>query len=304
MRTLDGATIRRGTLDDARACHDVLWESVTDLARRHATPLDGTAADWWAGAEPLHRFLAEHAAEWWIAEERESTALIGYARSISRGGLLELTELFVLPGHQSAGVGRALLERAFPPERGEVRSIIATMDMRAQSRYVRAGTAARFPFFSLVGTPHVVPASGGLTAQVIAADSVPERALVRDIERAVLEFSRGDDELSWLLETRTGYLYFRDGDAVGFGFLGEHGVGPIAVLEADIMPAVLLHIEGRAAATGIKSLDFQVAGSNEIATRHLLSRGFRFDAWINLLMSNRPFGHFDRFIAFGPPMFL
>ena len=33
---------------------------------------------------------------------------------------------------------------------------------------------------------------------------------------------------------------------------------------------------------------------------HLLGRGFRIDQWINLLMSNKPFGQFDRFIAFSP----
>ena len=47
-----------------------------------------------------------------------------------------------------------------------------------------------------------------------------------------------------------------------------------------------------------------LTGPSEIATRHLLSRGFRIDPWVNLLMSNRPFGRFDRFIGFGPPVFL
>jgi GNAT superfamily N-acetyltransferase len=300
----DSVTIRRGTLDDARACHDVLWQSVTDLARRHATPLEGTAAEWWSSGERLHRFLAEHAAEWWVAEERESAAVIGYARSIARGGLTELTEFFVIPGHQSAGLGRALLERAFPDGRGDVRSIIATTDTRAQSRYVRAGTTAQFPFFSLVGAPRQVSTSGDLTAHVIDIDSASDRGLVRDIERAVLEYPRGDAEIRWLLENRSGFLYRHDGAAVGFAFLGQHGVGPIAVLEPEQLPDVLLDVEARASAAGITHLDFQVPAPNQVATRHLLSRGFRFDPWINLLMSSRPFGRFDRFIGFGPPMFL
>jgi hypothetical protein len=37
---------------------------------------------------------------------------------------------------------------------------------------------------------------------------------------------------------------------------------------------------------------------------HLLSRGFKIDAPLNMLMSNREFGHFDRFVAFGPPIVL
>jgi len=47
-----------------------------------------------------------------------------------------------------------------------------------------------------------------------------------------------------------------------------------------------------------------VPGPNETAIRHLLDRGYRLDSWINFLMSDRPFGQFDRFIGFGPPIFL
>ena len=297
-------TIRRGTTEDAEACHSVMWASVTDLARRNAVHLDGSAAEWWAAREPLHRFLARQAAEWWVAQQGEEGALIGYARSIARGGLLELTEFFVLPGHQSAGVGRALLERAFPSDVHAVRSVIATTDMRAQSRYARAGTAARFPFFSLVGAPSKASISGDITADALSVDSVRDRNIVQDIERTVLEYPRGDEEIRWLLEDRRGYLYRRGDDAIGFAFLGEQGVGPIAVLDPADIPPILLDVEQRAHEAGIRSLDFQVPSPNELATRHLLARGFQFDPWMNLLMSNRPFGRFDRYIAFGPPMFL
>ena len=299
-----GDTIRRGTAADARACHDVMWRSVTDLAIRHGTPLDGSAADWWSRSEPLNRFLAEHAAEWWVAVESGSGAVIGYARSMARGALLELTEFFVVPGRQSAGLGRALLERAFPEGRGEVRAIIATTDTRALSRYVRAGTSAQFPLFSLIGAPAEAPESTDITAEAMDAHSAHDRAVVTDIERSVLGFPRGDPEIRWLLANRDGVVYRRDGAPVGFAFLGEHGVGPVAVLDPADTPVVLLDVERRAALAGIKQLDFQVPAPNEIATRHLLSRGFKFDSWINLLMSSRPFGKFNRVITFGPPLFL
>ena len=279
-----------------------MWASVTDLARRHAVPLEGSAAEWWASGEPLHRFLSAHAAEWWVAEE--GGEVIGFARSIARGGLLELTEFFVLPGHQSGGVGRGLLERAFPEGRGEVRSIIATTDMRAQSRYVRAGTVARFPFFSMVGSPEPASMNGELTARTVDAASERDRQLVRGIESAVLEYARGDAEIQWLLGDRQGVLYFRGDQPAGFAFVGERGVGPIAVLDPGDTTNVLLDVEGRACTAGIARLDFNVPAPNEAATRHLLSRGFQFDAWINLLMSSRPFGRFDRCITFGPPLFL
>ena len=63
---------------------------------------------------------------------------------------------------------------------------------------------------------------------------------------------------------------------------------------------MLAHVEGRAHALGVESLALQVPGLNAVAVRHLLGRGFRIDPWVNLLMSDRPFGQFDRFIAFSP----
>src|SRR5438045_860722 len=122
---MDGEPIayRRATADDAVACHELMWTSVTDLGRRQGTPLEGTAEESWRSSEALQRELARIAAEWWVAEDTASGRLVGFARSIERDGLLELTEFFVLPDRQSRGVGRALLERAFPAGRGTVRSI-------------------------------------------------------------------------------------------------------------------------------------------------------------------------------------
>ena len=84
----------------------------------------------------------------------------------------------------------------------------------------------------------------------------------------------------------------------------KSAVGPIAALEPTDLPAILGHVERLAAGTGSDRLELEVPGVNEVAIRHLLGRGFHIDPWINLLMSNRPFGRFDRFIGFSPPIFL
>src|ERR1051326_6358472 len=116
-------TCRRATPDDALACHEVMWESVTDLGRRQGIPLPGSADEWGGPGDPLQREVARMAVEWWVAGEAESGRLVGFARTIERDGLFELTEFFVRPGQQSRGVGKALLERAFPARPGAVRSI-------------------------------------------------------------------------------------------------------------------------------------------------------------------------------------
>jgi predicted acetyltransferase len=295
-------SIRRATADDAEACHEVMWTSVTDLGARRGTPLVGTAAEWWASGQSLQRFLADRAAEWWVAEQ--DSRIVGFGRSIEREGLFELTEFFVLPVTQSRGVGRALLEHAFPSRRGQIRSIIATTDERALSRYYAAGTVPRFPILTLGGPPQPGEGRRDLTAHPLAVHLASELRAVREIEIATLESARGEAEMAWLLSDREGYLYTRGDQPIGFAFVGKTGTGPIAALEPSDLPDILLHVEDRAASLELQRIEFQLPGPNETAARHLLSRGFRIDPWVNLLMSDRPFGRFDRVIGFGPPLFL
>jgi GNAT superfamily N-acetyltransferase len=293
---------RRATLDDAIACNELMWSSVTDLAQRQGTPLGGTAADWWQSSEALNGLLAEEAAEWWVAVLPASGRLVGFARSIERDGLFELTEFFVVPDQQSKGIGHALIGRAFPAGRGDVRSIIATSDVRAQARYYAAGTVARFPLYTLGGAPNASAPLRDLTVEAI--EDAQTIGAQREIERSVLGYSRSDTEMRWLMDRRHGYVYRRGDRYVGFSFLGRDGTGPMAALDPSDLPAILLHAEDLAHSIDLERIELQVPGPNEVGVRHLLGRGFRFDRWINFLMSDRPFGDFDRFIPFSPPLFL
>jgi GNAT superfamily N-acetyltransferase len=294
--------LRRGVLADNRPCHDLLMEAVIDLTERQGSRWEADREATWPLFEPVYRLVAEHAAEWWLAEDPSSHQLLGYARSIERGGLFELSELFVRPGRQSSGVGRQLLERAFPAGRGEVRVIVATTDARALSRYYRAGTVARFPIVTLSRAPRADrPAGDRLEIGRASMEDIPALAV---LERAVLEFARGTAEFAWLVEQREGYLYRKHDEVAGFGFVGASGTGPIAALDPADLPEILDHIEGRAAAMGKGTIGLEVPMVNEIAVRHLLGQGYQMDPFLTLLLSSRPFGQFDRFIGFGPPLVL
>ena len=294
--------IRRATADDSRRAFDVFLASARDLTARQNVPWDPEPETQWAKMRYLFDHLAAHAAEWWIAEDPPTGDILGYARSVERGGLFELAEFFVHPERQSAGVGAALLDRAFPVGRGEVRAIIATTDLRAQARYYRSGCAARFPIVGLIGAPHALP----LSTDVEIVPMPPGGAdleTVREIERAVLEFDRGE-ELEWLAGLREGYLYRRAGRPIGFSFVSLAGCGPIAALDAADQPAILAHVESRAAELGVAELSLELPMVNEVAIRHLLDRDLRFDPFYTFLMSSRPFGRFDRYIGFSPPFVL
>ncbi len=84
----------------------------------------------------------------------EDGRIRGMVSALVRGRVWYLSMFFVLPGDQGRGLGRALLERAlaYGEARGaEIRCTLATLDPRAQARYVMAGMAPRWPIYRLDG---------------------------------------------------------------------------------------------------------------------------------------------------------
>lgn len=289
---------RRGTPEDSRRAFDLSVAAVGDLMARQNHELSIDADSLWKVLESYVAHLAVHAAEWWVAEDA-SGALVGHARSVERGGLFELSELFVRPGSQSSGLGRELIERAFPNGRGAVRVIIATNDVRALARYYAANTVARFPIASLSGAPK---AARGGELEVVSA-TVHDIAIIAELETEVVGYAR-DADYPWLLRERQGLLYRRGNRVVGFAFFSKTGLGPIAALDPDDQRFILDDLENRAHLAGVEEVSFSVPMINEIAMNHLFSRGFKIDGPVHLFMSNRPFGNFDRFISFAPPIVL
>lgn len=293
--------IRRGTPADARACNRLLYEAIQDFeARTGGEELGGTEADWWSGLEPFYEMLAIDASEWWVAED--AGALQGFARSIESDGFVELTEFFVRPSAQGHGLGRDLLARAFPATPGKTRFLIATRDVRALLRYYGAGLAIQFPMLELSGATRATEPPAGLTVRRV--DGPTDVDGLRSIERGLLGFKRSPGTLSTLVAVREPYLYLREAAPVGFAFVGPDGIGPIGALDPDDMPAILLHVEGRLNDLGVDAMELEVPAPNAAATRHLLGRGYRIDPRMSYLMADRPFGAFDRFIGFNPPLFL
>jgi GNAT superfamily N-acetyltransferase len=295
--------VRRGTAADSRRCFDVMWEATVDLAARQKVDLPWSAEDVWPAWEGLYAHLAEHHAEWWLAEDPGSGEVLGAARSIERGRLFQLTELHVRPREQSRGVGRALIERSFSDGRGDLRLILASNDLRAIARYYATGVVAQLPLFFLTGDPSGADAPKGLTPVPLEAGRESVESIL-EIDRTALGLERST-EAAWLLRNREGYLYADVNDApVGYAFIGPGGTGPMAAIHPDHLPEMLAHLEARANAMGIAPLEFTVPGPNGSAMRHLLQRGYRVSPLTAFVMANRPFGRFDRYLPFDPPFIL
>ncbi len=295
---------RRGTLDDMHAANAVAESSFDDLARRNGwsddEPIDEAGLERELEAQrTLYAHLTESAEQFWVAER--DGELVGVARSTLRDGLRQLTELFVSPIAQSAGIGAELLRLTFPVEGADNRCILATPDLAALAVYLKSGVSIRFPNYGFERAPEAVTVRSDLIFEPMTVGPQVLEALGR-IDAEVLGIRRDVDH-QWLLTNRHGFLYRRAGDVVGYGYVGEKN-GPFALLDPVDFAAVLAHAESIAASEGRESFTVVVPMINETAVRYLLGRGFRLDPFFSYLMSDSPFGHFACYIETTPTFFL
>jgi predicted acetyltransferase len=293
-------TYRKGTLEDSHSVFQVFTESIMDLSERtNVMAITGgrdpqVIESLWQRRKPMFDFLAQDAAQFWLAEENGK--VVAYARSIEHDGVMDLTEFFVSPQNQSSGVGRELLARAFQSRTASYRVIIATTDERALSLYLKSGVYARFPikYFSRKAE-HVDVKTDLAFESIITEHHMPD---LNRIDRAVIGHVRPGIH-RWLATDREGFLYRRKGEVVGYGYSS----GPFALLSDNDFPAVLAHAESRAAENG-KNFGAETPLINRKAIQYFLDHKYEIDSFTVLFMSNEPFGKFENYLCFSPIFFM
>src|SRR4051812_10858260 len=278
---------------DSRTCFALFRGSIRDFMRRTGyLAVDAPSDDLdelWQEYAGLFDHLAATCAQWWIAEDGEGRP-VGYARSTQRGEVVELTEFFVAAGGRGAGVGRALLERAFAPGVGTHRAIIATVDAPAVALYLRFGVVHQTTGVDVTGRPGAVSVPAGYEVAPAALEELLE------MERELLGHGRAED-LAFMLADRPAVVLRRDGLSVAYAFLAsEHGyAGPVGARDPGDLPAALAAVEGAAHEAGMERLDLTVPLAARTAVDWLLgSRGFRIDPFYTLFLADGPWARLDR----------
>ena len=154
--------IRDATDDDVGACNHVWLSTQPDI---DAEPLPD---------QPLSRH--ELASGRLLVAEVEG-AVVGFGATLTRSGVAYLADLFVLPAHQSSGIGRTLLHALYADHRGP-RFTFASTDPRAQRLYEQLGMRAVEPYHYLDAplvalTPWAtdVELRGADRAEIVAVDA-------------------------------------------------------------------------------------------------------------------------------------
>ena len=127
--------------------------------------------------------------------------------------------------------------------------------------------------------------------------------MINILDKQVIGFQREEDH-KWLLSDRQGFLYFRDGEAVGYGYVGEISSGPIAMLDDRDIPHVLAHAESYAFQSGYSHFGIQVSLINRQAVETLLPLGYHLHPFLALVMQDNPHVNFENYIMTSPVIFL
>jgi GNAT superfamily N-acetyltransferase len=300
--------IRRATEADLPECHRVWREGIV----AYTTPLgEPPLPEDNPGVRRLHAHaLATDPGRFLVAEQTDHEGrgrVIAFGSAVERGPVWFLSMLFVEPGEQARGMGRALLERMLPlPLDGR---ILATCTDSAQpisnGLYATLGIVPRMPMFMLVGRPRpgfewpAVPA--GISAERVAdpvrwRDS-PELAA---FDQGVVGFAHPEDHRFVQEEPRHPFA-FRDeaGRMVGYGYVGEIGrIGPIAVAEPGLLTPLLGHLLRAVEPRGASAV--WLPGATDDALAIAIQAGLRIEGFPILAGWSEPFADFRRYAPISP----
>ena len=251
----------------------------------------------WQQRRPMFEFLAKTASQFWVAER--DGEIVAYARSIEHDGMQELTEFFVDPHQQSAGLGAGLLSRAFPESGARFRTIIATLDERALYRYMKAGVYGRFPLKYFYRKAERVEVRTDL--QIDPMDLTLHMQDINRIDREILAHTR-EPVHAWIASRRQGFVYKHNGKITGYGYVGS-GNGPFALLDDSDFPAVLAHAESLMAEQG-QEFGAEAPLVNTRAVQYFIERKYKIDSFSTIFMSNVSFGRFENYLGFSPEFFM
>lgn len=299
--------------EDLAACTEIWAAGIGDYYRNrlHQPWEPGDLA-------PLGRALAHllstDAALFRVATRPDGSGaeqVIGFGAANERGATWFLSMLFVQPGSQGDGIGRAILEQILPRTIGHDAVLAtATDSVQAVSNalYARYGMVPRLPVFQLVGRPigsgrlPTLPEGirveafdgGGPDRPTEASDDLARTLDHVDLE--VLGRIRPDDHRYLWREGRLGFVYRTEGGhPLGYGYASRAGrLGPIAVVDTDLLAPVAAHLLETLVPPGASAI--WLPGDAGALYPILLGAGFRIEGFPALFCWNRPVADFSRYV--------
>jgi GNAT superfamily N-acetyltransferase len=265
--------IRRATEADLSAQYEVFRAAIGDLYGRHSFEPPNPPPEAFAAHQ---RHLLRRDGERSLVAD-DGGRVVAFAAAFVRGDAWFLASLFVLPDHQSAGLGTRLLDAVWG--KGYTRRLTLTDAIQPVSNglYARRGLIPATPMLHLGGIVRGGAESG-------LEDTEPDRETLAALDRAAYGFDRAPDHAHWGRFARA-RVWLRAGEPVAYAYAWPHGrVGPVAGLDgaaaADGLRAELGRMRGSDA-------EVVAPGSSAEIVEAALDAGLRFSRPPGLLLLSR-----------------
>jgi ribosomal protein S18 acetylase RimI-like enzyme len=240
----------------------------------------------------------------WVAEDRGE--ILGFAFSWVCGELWFLAELFVNPGYQGRGIGDELLKRTFEHAQktgATNKALIAIGFNRAsQGLYIRHGLFPRLPLYNFGVARDVLMSrlQGAQLRCVPLEETASHLDSLAQIDARALGVSR-EKHHRYLINggATKGVLLYTNVDCVGYAYISDGHIGPLAVARANTMGTAFRTALNLAAESGTSQVSAFLPGTSEEALGVAIEHGMRI-TFPMVLMSTRDFGDWTRYLPRNP----
>ena len=262
---------------DIPICAEIFFEAWNDLHRRLHAPLEDATDDRWFHDALRHLLSTDPDRTALVWSDGEPVA---FGNSYLRERFWYLSFLFVRPGAQAKGIGRAIIERLLPAAHERDGITLATMVESFQpvstALYARYGIAPRTPEYRLTRIPRL----DALPALPRGAQLEPMTPALAEacgeLDRSLLGYRRPEEHAAWLEQGMTAVAVLDRDGLTGYGYMDEEGrIGPVASEDQLLTAAIVRDLLGRLPSPERGALS--IFGSSAILLARLLDAGMRID---------------------------
>lgn len=233
-------------------------------------------------------------------------SVVGFSMGFVRGTTWFLAQLFVQPEIHAKGIGQELLRLAIEAGRARgatVLSVVSSTAHASQSLYMRAGMFGRAIGYGMSGPVdalRALPEPDANRKTVVDCHGWQDR--VAELDAEVWGAARRDEHRLYLSGTYgdadRGFALTRDGALLGYGYVSDDDIGPIAAYDPADQLALLRLAGDFMADHEIGTGSIYVISHNATVIGALLAGGWKINGW-TFLLSSEPFGDFTRYVPSG-----
>lgn len=291
---------RPARAEDLERAGELVAVSINELCQRHGfAPMAAVRPPTFA------RFSLEDDPDGlWVAED--AGEILGFAFSWACGDVWFLAQLFVSPDRQGHGIGPALLERTLThaqTSKARTKALITfAFNTVSQGLYIRQGLFPRCPIYNLQVAREAV--AGRLRGQRLRCVPIESTAAhlsaLSEIDVGALGIPRGKHHRFLMAGGATrGFLLHDEGECVGYAYVADGHVGPLAVTKRAAVSAAFRTALDLAAESGAPHLSAFVPGPSDAALSVALAAGMRITSPM-VLMATRDFGNWTQYLPRNP----